>query len=43
LALTIRLSDAVKTGVRGGSIISGAAGWAVFRLLPETKVLEIAE
>jgi Na+:H+ antiporter, NhaA family len=37
------LSDAVKIGVLGGSIISGVAGWTVFRLLPETKVLKAAE
>jgi NhaA family Na+:H+ antiporter len=34
------LSDAVKIGVLGGSIISGIAGWLVFRLLPERKVLK---
>jgi Na+:H+ antiporter, NhaA family len=37
------LSDAVKIGVLGGSIISGIAGWLVFRLLPERKVLKAAE
>jgi len=37
------LSDAVKIDVLGGSIISGVAGWTVFRLLPETKVLKAAE
>ena len=37
------LSDAVKIGVLGGSIISGIAGWLVFRLLPERKGLKAAE
>ena len=37
------LSDAVKVGVLGGSIISGIGGWLVFRLLPEGKLLKAAE
>ena len=37
------LSDAVKIGVLGGSIISGVAGLTVFRLPPEMKVLKAAE
>jgi NhaA family Na+:H+ antiporter len=37
------LSDAVKIGVLGGSVISGIAGWMVFRLLPERNVLKAAE
>jgi NhaA family Na+:H+ antiporter len=37
------LSDAVKIGVLGGSIISGVVGWIVFRLLPERKVFKAAK
>jgi Na+:H+ antiporter, NhaA family len=37
------LSDAVKIGVLGGSIISGVVGWMVFRFLPERKVFKAAE
>ena len=32
------LSDAVKVGVLGGSVVSGLAGWMVFRLVPARKV-----
>jgi Na+:H+ antiporter, NhaA family len=37
------LSEAVKVGVLGGSIVSGVGGWLVFRLIPERKVIKAAE
>jgi Na+:H+ antiporter, NhaA family len=36
------VSDAVKIGVLGGSIISGFAGWMVFRFLPVRRALQAA-
>src|SRR3954469_14430647 len=36
------VSDAVKIGVLSGSIISGFAGWMVFRFLPERRALQAA-